>query len=227
MNSLEIDISKTPKFDKPPVVETVLGVQFRPLHNMQITHYGKFHDLLKAKGLDQVQQHPRLEHHIEQKQSVMRLMAFPVIMQLPRLWFHAGNSNMEQLIQFQNDRLLQNWRTQSPGDATYPSYKKNRREFHDTLLILKSFTDDNGLGNFLPDQCEVTYVNRIPMADFSNPQEAFRQCFTISLPNQDLPHVPSSPESLSCGWAYWNDTLNGRLHIQASTMTIIGTAGRI
>src|ERR1700722_12825048 len=72
-----LNLNDTPKFDNPPVVETVLSVQFKPLPGMRVSHFGQFHELLKPKGFETVEQYPPLDHQIEQKHSIGRFIPFP------------------------------------------------------------------------------------------------------------------------------------------------------
>ncbi len=83
-------------------------------------------------------------------------------MPLPRAWFR--NHSGELLIQFQHDRLTHNWRRVAPSDE-YPHYDNLLPRFRDALQVLTEFVSQRGLGNILPTQCEVTYVNPLPLND--------------------------------------------------------------
>ena len=80
---------------------------------------------------------------------------------LPRLWFIDETSS--QLVQFQQDRFIHNWRKVGNG-ANYPRYEAIRAKFVDELAALQTFLSEQGLGEIMPNQCELTYVSmlRIP-----------------------------------------------------------------
>lgn len=79
---------------------------------------------------------------------------------IPRLWF--VNEDQTQLIQFQPDRFIYNWRkVGSTSGADYPRYEAIRARFTEQYLRLKSFLSSQDLGDLAPNQCEVTYVNDI------------------------------------------------------------------
>ena len=80
---------------------------------------------------------------------------------VPRLWFL--NQDHTQLIQFQPDRFIYNWRKiGSTSAADYPRYEFIRTRFIEQYAILQSFLNSQRLGHVEPNQCEVTYVNNIP-----------------------------------------------------------------
>jgi uncharacterized protein (TIGR04255 family) len=47
----------------------------------------------------------------------------------------------------------------------YPRYESVREAFAADLRAFIAFLNEHSLGNFVPNQCEVTYVNLIPLAD--------------------------------------------------------------
>ena len=54
-----------PKFDSPPVIETVLGVQFAPLPNFSTVHSGWFWKNYLGEDWTSVKVVPRLDDHFE------------------------------------------------------------------------------------------------------------------------------------------------------------------
>ena len=67
----------------------------------------------------------------------------------------------KELLQVQQDRLIWNWRKTSDED-TYPRYLDHVRprfvEHFDSFL---NFLEEEKIGDFRPNQCEVIYVNHI------------------------------------------------------------------
>ena len=156
-----------PDFDNPPVVETVLSVQFEPLASIQTAHLGLlWHEYQEA--FPKTEDRPPLDQVLEQFPEIpsarigLKLQAFdkpPV----PRLWF--TNMQGSEMIQVQNDRFIKNWRKEGEGDQ-YPHYDKTiRPNFDRDYRIFLAFLEKNQLGTPSVNQCEVTYVNHIMAGD--------------------------------------------------------------
>jgi hypothetical protein len=54
-----------PKYSKPPVIETVLGVQFEPLAKFRTAHAGCFWKSYLDNDWTKIEQVPRLDDHFE------------------------------------------------------------------------------------------------------------------------------------------------------------------
>jgi uncharacterized protein (TIGR04255 family) len=150
-----------PHFDDPPVVETVLGVEFVPLEKWHIPHFGLFwHDIRGEYPRFEVQ--PPLASPIEkfgQEAGPPQRLALEMLTHPPvRCWFIDRSE--KRLLQVQNDRFIHNWR-KAGSVETYPHYENIRplfeREWERFCLFLKS----HDLGTPEVRQCEVTYVNHI------------------------------------------------------------------
>ena len=89
------------------------------------------------------------------------IMSFgPVVGHLHgRFWF-VSNSG-DQLIQFQNDRLLHNWRKVIGQDNPYPRYESISSRFFDEMQSLESFMSSIQTQTLRIRQCEVSYINHI------------------------------------------------------------------
>jgi uncharacterized protein (TIGR04255 family) len=79
---------------------------------------------------------------------------------LPRALFR--NEAGTQLKQFQADRFVRNW-TKADSAPEYPRYESIRESFADDIRTLIEFLATNSLGKLVPNQCEVTYVNLVPL----------------------------------------------------------------
>ena len=210
-------ISKTPKFRRPPVIETVLGVQFEPLHAMQITHFGLFWSRIKDR-FPQVEHHPLLEpvresfdKRLVQGGPRWRIAGRP---EPPRVWYLSQeNEQGQQLLQVQPDRFLQNWRRASLSSQDYPSYERNREDFAKSFREFVRFAEACSLGRVAPNQCEVTYVNHIPIDDDCGVGEMFRRCFPSLAGAHSDDFLPSSPERVAFKCSYPISDQRGRLHI--------------
>ncbi len=151
---------KLPKFRRPPVIEVVHGVQFRRLP-LTIIHPGLFYHRIEST-YPVVQHVPPLLPVREALESMPAPLHFALQMgepnSLPRTWFISRDDTL--LIQLQADRLILNWRTGRTA-AEYPHFDTVSSEFRRIYEELESFAMDQGLGDIVPDQCEMTYVNHI------------------------------------------------------------------
>jgi uncharacterized protein (TIGR04255 family) len=153
-----------PDFREPPLVEVVLGVQFASIAGFRIVHAGLLWQEYRAL-FPRIVEQPPLNPLFETSSAPgssdrgfqIELTAGPPV---PRLWFL--NQDQTQLLQFQPDRLIYNWRkVGSTSAADYPRYETIKVRFVEQYATLQSFLCSQGLESIKPNQCEVTYVNNI------------------------------------------------------------------
>jgi uncharacterized protein (TIGR04255 family) len=210
--------ARLPKFANPPVVETLLGVQFDPLVKMRITDYGLFWDRIRD-DFPVVEEHPPLQPAVESPSTRPLVHAsaqwriggnFP----LPRVWYRAVANELAagqyRGIQLQPDRFMQNWMRSARDSSRYPSYEANRAEFLKYLNIFNKFASDRNLDPLNPNQCEVTYVNRIPLE--MELDAVFQYCFPSLTVKRSTDFLPK-PESLNYVTSFQMGPGNGRLHV--------------
>jgi len=176
---------KTPHFARPPVVETVLGVQFAPLAQMRITHYGLLLAALRQAFPGQpealkVSEHASLEPVIEAfgADGLRTPRVHWTISDeppLPRCWYASGDEQF--LVQVQRDRFIFNWRHPGP-DGVYPRYEANQARFQSLFTAFLEFADREALGPVATNQCEVTYVNHIELLEGKNVAETLDAVLT-------------------------------------------------
>ena len=211
MNTKQNDL---PDFDEPPLDEVALSVQFNPLPRLQAPHIG----LLWSNYKDQfpiIEQHPSIDPVFErfgppEGPSVkFEISATPPI---PRSWFLKKDGT--ELIQVQQDRFIHNWRKVNTSDL-YPRYEHVRGEFEKELEIFCSFVNTENLGEFSPNQCEVTYTNVITTENDIRHGLAGDVFTPISLNYSD--NCLGEPENIRFATQYiFNDSSGdpiGRLHI--------------
>jgi uncharacterized protein (TIGR04255 family) len=159
-DSLERDL---PDFANPPVVETVLSVQFERLPALRSVHLGLFWERIRDRfpnTEDRPALAPVVERPVERVSQALQLrFEAQETLSLQRLWLL--NSAGTEMIQLQNDRFIKNWR-QSAENHQYPRYSPVikpafARDFGEFLTFLA----DEQLGDVRINQCEVTYVNHI------------------------------------------------------------------
>jgi uncharacterized protein (TIGR04255 family) len=155
-----------PEFDKPPVTEVVLGVQFEKLGSLKTPQLGYLWQAFRAR-FPQTEEQPPLEPVFEQfgartghRPGVrLELLATPP---QPRLWFLNESGN--ELVQIQQDRFVRNWRKQEDSDE-YPRYRNLRELFRRDFEEFCSLVQGEQWGEVVPNQCEVTYLNIIPAGE--------------------------------------------------------------
>ena len=150
-----------PDYERPPVIEVALSVEFAPLPKMSTAYAGLFWQQIRD-AYPQTEDHPPLQSAIENEQPSFgrpevqfELMDRPPV---PRIWFLTSTGN--QLYQVQPDRFTHNWRRVAEKDV-YPRYESVKRAFEDGLRRFMRFVEDQGWGALRLKQCEVTYVNHI------------------------------------------------------------------
>ncbi|HED19571.1 MAG TPA: TIGR04255 family protein [Gammaproteobacteria bacterium] len=152
--------SNLPDFDRPPLDEVALSVQFDPIQRLQTPQIGLFWSELRS-AFPKTEQHPPLDPVTERfGPSPRPSVRFEIsnAPPAPRCWFLKEDST--ELIQVQQDRLIHNWRSLDTGDS-YPRYEHVRRQFESELEAFCNFLRSEKIGEFSPNQCEVTYTNAI------------------------------------------------------------------
>jgi len=152
-----------PEFERPPLAEVVLGIQFDPLVGMAAAHlgaiWGLFHDRF-PRTEDRQPLAPVFERFDSPSEMTAVEWNLDLVQRppLPRCWFI--NDTGDELLQLQEDRFLHNWRKIGP-QQTYPRYSKLRKSFAGEAASLERFVAREGIGKLKPNQCEVTYINHI------------------------------------------------------------------
>jgi len=153
-----------PDFGSPPLKEVVLGVQFAAPKGYQQIHAGEVWNLYKSQ-YPEVHDQPALPPTFEtfglphQQVSMKPQFGFITGGTHDRFWFLSSNG--ERLIQFQQDRLLHNWRKVGDGSNEYPRFESMRDEFRAELVKFQDY-----IGSLTPqglsiNQCEISYINHI------------------------------------------------------------------
>jgi uncharacterized protein (TIGR04255 family) len=197
-----------PKYKKPPVVETVLGVQFAPLTSFTIPHFGLFWSTVRDD-------YPRHEMKPPLGTVVENLARPPVPDRVSikfvaepeaRCWFL--NTSGTELLQLQRDRFVRNWRKVT-GSEDYPSYDALKPRFVRDWSRLLGFLEREELGRPQVNQCEVTYINHLSV-DVETLGEAHRFARGVAPLSGDFLPVP---ETTQLQVRYPMGDKRGRLHI--------------
>ena len=202
--------TRSPNYTKPPVSETILGVQFDWLPLLMNAHLGAFWRSLgedwpnptDAPALD-----PQFERFGEPNWQPIRLQ-----LKLADSSFRMQIKNAagNRMIQVQNGRLHFNWI--KIGDSGYPRYSEVLPGFIEAFEKFRGFVETSELGSIVANQWEVTYVNQIPQGTVWNrPADwGFFQPINSAENINDIAEL----ESFSGEWHYVIPKQRGRLHVQ-------------
>jgi len=156
-----------PDFENPPVVETVLGVQFAPVPGLTPLHFGLFWHAMRTEFPTSEIKEPLLD---------LASLGAPITTFPIRAWFH--DAAKVYLVQLQNDRLILNWRKKDSEDGVvYPHYDVIRPRFHAILERLSAFLVQEGLAPLTAMLCEVTYIDHISDSDIKDVAERGGELF--------------------------------------------------
>lgn len=178
-----------PDFERPPVIETVLSVQFQPLHDFRTAYFGLFWNRIRGtypSTEERLALEPALEQFPEPARRRLEVQ-FPISERppLPRVWYVHRTGN--ELLQVQPDRFIRNWRKTGDGD-TYPRYEAVRQGFDRDFQDFQDFLSEEELGAIAVNQCEVTYVNHIVAGEGWTTHGELDKVFTVWTPTSgDFP----------------------------------------
>lgn len=156
-----------PDFKKPPLNEVVVGVQFSNPQGYQQIHAGEVWNLFR-KNYPNVQELQSLPPSFEtfglpHQQSMMHQISFATGGTHDRFWFLRPDG--AELIQFQQDRLLHNWRKVGDGTNVYPRFESMIQKFKEELTKLQGYAASLMPQALLINQCEITYINHIKFSE--------------------------------------------------------------
>jgi uncharacterized protein (TIGR04255 family) len=202
-----------PEFERPPLDEVAIGVQFEPLKEFHAAHLGLYWSRIRAKYPLTEDQAP-LAHLVESAEprpvppgGLVSFQSFPPV---PRCWFLDKSKN--QLIQVQQDRFLRNWR-QLEGTDPYPRYSYLAQEFKQEWEGFLAFVHDEQLGQPSANQCELTYVNNINGRESWRDFSEVAKLFSLLKEPKESKFLPT-PEMLGWETRYKLPGGRGRLHVQ-------------
>ena len=153
-----------PDYEHPPLVEVVLSVQFAELKSYRTVHAGLLWTEKFRNAYPRVVEQPPLDPVFEvfgsqtnAPQLQIKRMPGP---EVPRLWF--TNNQQTELVQIQANRFVRNWRKVGQG-GNYPRYETLKERFFSELKDVDAFFKSWDIGSIKPNQCEITYVNRLQL----------------------------------------------------------------
>lgn len=157
-----------PDFSAPPLTEVVIGVQFESLASYTSINAKEVWELYKTE-YPRVEEHPPLAPQFELisggAQGLPFKFSFGGAFTTNRLWFVSPDES--RLLQFQNDRLLMNWR-KSQNPTEYPRFEKLSDSFNEHFVSLQKFVRKAFDQELRINQAEISYVNQIEVDEFGN-----------------------------------------------------------
>ncbi len=190
-------------FKTPPVIETVLSVQFQRIKELQLQKMVLFWNDLRDRF-------PKLEVKFPLEDVVGSDPISPRIVVEPELrcWFISEDQS--KLIQLQNNRFIFNWR-KITKQTSYVHYSATREDFKNEWGNFRQFLFDNSLGMTKVSQCEVTYINHIEINDQMKVSDVF------PIINKDTAqHYLSSPTTLNASFDFETPDKKNKVHIKTS-----------
>ncbi len=201
-----------PLYNSPPVIETVLGLQFFPIEGFSLLHLGLFWSRVKQE-YPKYQIKPPLSPVVEQFEG-LKFSPQPLGVEFShepevRCWLIDQREN--HLVQIQKDRFHYNWK-KATGLEVYPQYDTCKPRFAREWERFSQFLTDEKLGQAEITQCEVTYVNHLDMGQGWSSYSELDKVFTglSSLSDRKLLR---EPEHLSLNYVYVIPGKKGRLYI--------------
>jgi uncharacterized protein (TIGR04255 family) len=201
-------------FERPPLVETVLGVQFDSISGLSNAHLGAFWKTLGPEW-PYVSDAPPLEFEFEQFGESHIWSALGVqfrVTQDPATRIQIRNARKDRMLQIQNGRLHYNWLGHL--GHSYPRFSVVQPEFDDLLSRLTNFLQAEKLEAPKFNQWEVTYVNQLGKGTvWSSPEEWANVFLPLGCTRQSLPGIGKF-ESFGGEWHFEIEPQRGRLHIK-------------
>jgi uncharacterized protein (TIGR04255 family) len=192
-------VAPSNKFGSPPVIETVLAVQFSRLSNYSSALAGLFWRDNFPSGWTTISDMPTLL-------DAQEVFGEEVKWAQPQIQFSPGDASSrtqivrddeERTIQVQASRFVLNWRRKS---GAYPSFNAILPEFNASFGQFSAFAMASGLGKISPNHWEVTYVNQLPKGELWETVDDWKNIF----PCISAPTVQGSigPENQGADWRY-------------------------
>ncbi len=203
-------------FERPPLIESVLGVQFKRLPKLTNPWLSIFWESLRAQWPN-VEEAPPIEPQYEKfgdQRSWATLGAVNLqFVQSPASRLRITNADRSRMIQVQNGRFHYNWL--KTDTQSYPRYSVVRSEFDGLFLKFKEFLAKNSLGSLEADQWEVTYVDHIPMGTVWNSPHDWLELFPATAEAVEI-GGNISLDSVLARISYEVKPQLGRLHVQVN-----------
>jgi len=208
-------VTTLPAFDNPPVVETILSVQFDPLRCLTNAKLGAFWYLVRADyplTADAPPTAPQIETFEGSPFSWPPMFQFR-IGQDPSSRLQLRSADKSRMIQVENGRLSYNWLAQGE-QKNYPRFSAIKPAFDGCTKVFFDFLKSEGAGEPKLIQWEVTYVNHLPRGSVWESPEDWPRLFRRSQFVLSTDSPKPKFESFNGSWHFEIEPKQGRLHVE-------------
>lgn len=208
-----------PEFRNPPLTEVVVGIQFTPARGYQQILAGEVWALFRDK-FPHAEELPPLPPMFETfGRPQAQHINFGIVSGAThdRFWFLSETK--DELIQFQNDRLLHNWRKVGTQNE-YPRFERIIESFEAEVKALEAYFSTIQPQALAINQCEISYINHIrnPDSELIDPNDWLK---FLHLPGDEVERFSASfQREIRAA----DDRPFGRLYCEA--VSAIGPNGR-
>jgi len=215
-------IDALPRFRKPPVIETVLGVHFRALEKFTSAHQGLLWERFFRARFPNLEERPPVEE-VRELFGEERLGAPMIRWQVsdrppaPRLW--AASENGQHVVQIQKNALFANW-LRTGEEVPYRSYVERRQEFSQQLSQVEEFLRDEGIGQLEPISWSVTYINHVDYEGFHKVGPAVARTLTFWA-NRSSDNWLPEPDKVALDFTFPIPDNAGRLNVNLTTAVVL------
>jgi len=209
-----------PDFTAPPITEVALSVQFAPPSGYRELYAREVWAIFE-KLFPDLEEMPPLPPSFEVFGGP-EMPGFKLnfgIVSAPmrnRYWFLTPDKT--ELIQFQQDKFIHNWRKVVDLNNEYPRFEAVIEEFSNELTLLDTYFKNKGWGPITPNQCEVIYVNQMSLLDEAGRERPRSFYFrSIDLSDGDADDINDFSISIRKTIRSGSGTPLGRLYVESST----------
>jgi uncharacterized protein (TIGR04255 family) len=207
-------------FRKPPLVETVIGLQFELLGGFRSHHYGWFWSQhLKSNGWKPVADEAALPVYSEVFDDVNLNLDEPIDSDESTtvLRFKLRSEDNIRTIQLQPDKLYLSWNRSKPNSPTFADI---HRDFESIFLSFQKFTQEAFSTDLQVNLWDTTNINVIPAGPlWENPGEwcnVLPAFFPSAPPGcQDVQFATYDGD-----WHFEIQPKRGRIHVRVAKMVV-------
>lgn len=221
------DSEELSKFASPPIVETVLSVQFSSLINFTNAHVGWFWKNYLGPEWDLIKQAPRIEDQYElfgDDRKWDKASGFKFFTGTVPERHQILRTDKERMIQIQDSRFIYNWKK---FGGVYPSFEILLPEFKELIERYTRFIRDSQNPELEINQWEVTYVNHLLRGELWDTPEDWQNIFpwfvtpAVGVLTPSLASLRQKADGFQGDWRLIIGDNLGRLHISLKHVKIV------